>query len=257
MKLKNKAEILYDKTPEAAYWIGFLSADGSFEKRGKIKVGLGIKDKDHLLKLVKFINYTGSIRECEKSIEISFMNKKIKQLMKEYDIKPNKTYNPPIDIPYTDPILRLSYCIGFIDGDGSIKNYTKRKSFFLTIKNHGSWEEMLKIIGKEISNKFTVKINKRSYAVLTMCNTTNLKSLKTMMLSAVVPYMERKWNIINLNYKSRMEDTPEKIIKITNLLGKYKQKDIGKLLNMKDSALSLFIKRHNIKETKGVTGGVE
>lgn len=257
MKRKNKAGILYDKTPEAAYWIGFLSADGSFESRGKIKVGLGIKDKNHLLKLVKFINYIGSIREYENSIEISFMNKKIKQLMNEYDIKPNKTYNPPKDIPYIDSHLRLAYCIGFIDGDGSIRNYNKRKSFFLTIKNHGNWIKMLDKIGKELSQIYTVKLNKDGYSTLTICNTTILKNIKRSMLLLGLPFMERKWNIINLKYKSLMEDTPKKIIKIKELLGKFKQKDIGKLLNMKDSALSNFIKRHNIKEIKGVTGGVE
>lgn len=258
MKQKNKAEILYEKTPESAYWIGFLSADGSFNLKGRIKLGLGIKDKNHLLKLVKFINYTGSIRENNNSIEISFMNKKIKQLMIDYDIKPNKTYNPPIDIPYKDPILRLAYCVGFIDGDGSIKNYSKRESFFLTIKNHGSWEKMLNIIGKEMSDVYTVKINKLGYSILTICNTTKLKNIKEKILLINIPFMERKWNIINLKYKSIQEDTNIKIKEIIKLLNKKEKKgSISKKLNMKPSALSNFIKRHNIKETKGVTGGIE
>lgn len=40
------------------------------------------------------------------------------------------------------------------------------------------------------------------------------------MLKLSIPFMERKWNIINLQYKSRQEDTPKKIKLIKELLNK-------------------------------------
>ena len=60
--------------------------------------------------------------------------------------------------------------------------------------------------------------------------------------------MKRKWEIIDLKYKSREEDTPKKIKIIKEMLThNTSQKEIGKKLKMKPPALSLFITRHNIR----------
>jgi RIO-like serine/threonine protein kinase len=51
-------------TPDAAYWIGFLFADGSIIGRGKsarIQVRLSERDREHLVKLRRFLGSTHTI----------------------------------------------------------------------------------------------------------------------------------------------------------------------------------------------------
>ena len=82
-------------TPEAFYWIGFLLADGSFYDN-RLKLGLSIKDADHLYKFANFINYTGAVDITDKSISIACKDVEAVQRIKEkFDIRDRKTYNPP------------------------------------------------------------------------------------------------------------------------------------------------------------------
>jgi hypothetical protein len=104
------------------------------------------------------------------------------------------------------------------------------------------------LIGKEILDNFTVKINKKGYSILTAGNTTQLKNLKRRMLKLKVPYLKRKWDTIDLTYKSNREDTPYKIKIIKLFLPRGKtQRFIAKKLGVGEKALSIFIKKHNLK----------
>jgi intein-encoded DNA endonuclease-like protein len=51
-------------TPDAAYWIGFLFADGSVTGRGKsarVQARLSERDREHLVKLRRFLGSTHTI----------------------------------------------------------------------------------------------------------------------------------------------------------------------------------------------------
>ena len=145
-------------TPEAFYWVGFLLADGSFyDNRLKLglKLGLSIKDSNHLYKFANFINYTGAIDITDKSISLACKDVGIiKQIKEKFDIKDRKTYNPPKTILKFNIDLTYALLAGFIDGDGSIKNQSKRKDFCLTIKNHSSWESNVTKILKTLESIF-------------------------------------------------------------------------------------------------------
>jgi len=63
-KCKLRHDALDELTPNAAYWIGFLFADGSVGYRGQSgKVGLRVseRDKDHIVKLRAFLGSTHAI----------------------------------------------------------------------------------------------------------------------------------------------------------------------------------------------------
>ena len=198
---------LLEESYEAYYWIGFILADGSIEDN-RLKITLAIKDKEHLEKFAKFINYDGEVVVTSKNqVYIGCKNVEIIPLLcKKFNILSNKTYNPPETISKFD--LDLQYCLlaGFIDGDGCIQNQSNgRKDFSLRIKNHSSWEHILKEFNQLIDNsdKF-VRVKNSGYVELIISNTEILKSFKRKIETYNLPLMSRKWEIINYDYESKL-----------------------------------------------------
>ena len=230
---------LLENTFEAWYWVGFLLADGSFNDN-RLKLTLAIKDKEHLLKFASFIKYTGSLSETDKSVSVSVKDSDlVKKLCNKYEILSQKTYNPPTIL--SNLSKDTLYCIlaGFIDGDGNIRNQNKREDFFLRIKNHSSWEDVLKLFGTLITNKDCVKINNQGYAELTISNTKILQDFKTKILSYNLPLLNRKWDIINMNFVSKYTKAEELRNQVIELLNKgLKQKEIAEICNTSPANVS-------------------
>ena len=240
----NLSNLLLD-TPEAFYWIGFLLADGSFYDN-RLKLGLSIKDADHLYKFANFINYTGAVYITDKSISIACKDVEAVQRIKEkFDIRDRKTYNPPQTILKFDTNLTYALLSGFIDGDGNIKNQSGRKDFCLTIKNHSSWESILKQFNSIITNKNLTRRDSRGYAKLVISNTEDLKKLKIKALDLNLPILARKWNIIDLNYTSRYitaAELREKVIE-AHKTG-MKNKEIAEKFNTSKSNVTRILKTY-------------
>ena len=133
--------ILLEDTPETFYWMGFLLADGHFEEK-RIIVGLSEHDREHLEKFAKYINYTGKLsvrkREPHNSVYLSAMDSEVVvKLREKFDIKSNKTIEPPKTLKWIPDDLFLCLMAGFIDGDGSINESSIR------IKVHSVWFNIL------------------------------------------------------------------------------------------------------------------
>ena len=117
-------------TPEQAYWIGFLSADGyvSNAKGNNKKIGLAlsVKDKTHLEKFKNFISATYPIHEYVSSgfssneyCRIVVSSDKMFDDLCRIGIIENKT--SILDAPKNTPEKLLRYYIlGYFDGDGPI-----------------------------------------------------------------------------------------------------------------------------------------
>ena len=232
---KRKCDLspLLDETPEAYYWVGFLLADGHFEN-GRIKFYLGIKDKDQIKKFANFIKWNGKIGSgiSVKHTEI------VEELCKKFDIKHNKTYEPPKTVLNHNKELLKYLVIGFIDGDGNIEKKYKRKGCFIRIKIHASWENILKEFCEIIEYDSThVKINKQGYAILYISNSATVIKLKKE--SIKIPVLKRKWNKIDENFVSRCISSKilkEKIIKMLN--NNVRNKDISNELKISESYVS-------------------
>ena len=121
-------DIFNNKKEESSYWIGFLLADGSIEKRenrlDKIKIGLGIKDKSHLEKFNNFLGtdykiYTIS-KEPNDIVAISVTSNKLVERLSKFGIVPNKVKkaNP-------QNINNNHFWRGVVDGDGYLSEYSK------------------------------------------------------------------------------------------------------------------------------------
>jgi len=255
-------KILLEDTNETYYWIGFIMADGHIHNSRRLKICLSIKDREQLDKFKKFIDYSEDLtirnNKGHYNISISVMDTKyLKMLCDKFDIKHNKTYNQCDIKKIKNDKLLLSLMIGFIDGDGSIKNQTGRKDFRLNIKCHKSWKENLEYILNTIIRitgvdcKTVVKHTKcRRYSLINVTNSTALKKLKQEMLKLKIPYMKRKWDIIDENYETfyeRKQKHFKQFLEIFKNNPKMKVKDLAETMNLSEECIYGY-KRQNKKE---------
>lgn len=200
--------ILLEDNNQTYYWIGFLMADGHFSKSGDLQVNLAKKDMSHLIKLAKFINHKKEL----KNPRLSIKDKEVIQSLKnKFDIKSNKTYNPCNVKGIVDEELLFSLIIGFIDGDGSIKQSKGRTGMY--IKCHNSWLRNLQFFSdflcKDEEKKYTAVTNKDGLAVTWITDLIILKNIKRRAIDLNLPVLNRKWKNIDLNKKTKKELSAE------------------------------------------------
>jgi hypothetical protein len=213
VRVGNTATLL-EETLEAYYWMGFLLADGTFDKNGRLSLTLSEKDKDQAYKFASFIemkkenvraytrktNYSSSSTHYQVSSMVGYYGQQIRE---KFDLKLNKTENPPdlskiLNNTTKDNFLAL--IIGFIDGDGSIIYSNKKVNTNIKIEIHSSWLLNLSLIEKVIYSYFlevgpnSSKINRNGYASLYISRTSIVKKLKE--FSKNLPRLERKWQKI-------------------------------------------------------------
>lgn len=139
-------ETIFEKcdSPEKAYWIGFIMADGcvSISHRGEYLLVIRLKngDKNHLEKFRQFLSVnipikerwiTGGNAKPRKDASISISRKKIVDSLKQYGIVPRKTGKEQIkNIPqeYHSDFIR-----GYFDGDGCLLRAKKTGQLSLQI----------------------------------------------------------------------------------------------------------------------------
>lgn len=247
---QSNLEILLDTNSyESLYWIGFIMADGTILNNNRLKITLATKDANHLIKFQNYCNIE-KITIDEIKCSVNAMDKEIVPKIAElFDLKKQKTYNPP-SLDMFKKLTKeqiLSIIIGFIDGDGNIKNQYKRKDWSITIKNHKTWLPILSYFSEVINGKNIAIINNKGYAKVTFSNTEQTKSLKKFAIKHKLPLLERKWNIIDLNYKGQYEIRNEKYKLINNLVQEGKKvKEINAITNISIENIYQIIRECNI-----------
>ena len=226
------------------YWIGFILADGHISQLYRLYLTLSVKDTEHLKKINEYIKINNTIRICKKptgdTIGFTCQDKFwISKIVQKFDIHHNKTYNPPKYIP-EDNFLFLSMLIGFIDGDGYIRYQYKRKDCLSVIKLHSSWLPWLKLVKNKLHSigfKITQpRINNSGYAELHIIGTHILVYMKIFAIENKLPFLNRKWDIVDVKYISRYIKSFLMMQKVKHILIKnpnIKPKDIAKQLNAK------------------------
>lgn len=118
-------------TPQMAYWVGFIVADGSISKRDKhlLRISQASIDEYMLERFKNDLKFTGPIRRGTNTLSngktypfsvVSINNEKIVQDLKNMGIVSNKTY---IDFNYLEKIplkYRKYFIVGLFDGDGTV-----------------------------------------------------------------------------------------------------------------------------------------
>lgn len=203
--------ILLNGSLVSSYWLGFICADGHLTDT-TLFLEISEKDKEHLLKLGMYINFkesslynrtrtifTGSYSMC--SLIVSH-KKVIDQLKIRYNITQRKTKNP-ISLVSLNDLQKLSFFIGFIDGDGCISN---QNNPMLSLEIDASWftilqqfEQLLNKLNFNAEAKALLYTRKDTGQVLSRFQTRNkttLKQLKYFAEKTNLPIMRRKWDNI-------------------------------------------------------------
>lgn len=182
----------------SSYWAGFFSADGYInDKRytNELSCMLSIKDKKHLEKFKKEINFDGPILlgNCNgfPMCSITLRSNKLCQDLKDnFNIIPRKSLK--LKFPrFNFNENRYSFIIGYIDGDGSIFKVKKKlrftilgtKSFLKTIVRHLRF----------ICNKTKYSLYKKNNIYDLTFSSYNAEEVYEYLDTYDVPKLKRKW----------------------------------------------------------------
>lgn len=158
-------------------------------------------------------------------------------LRKTFNIVNAKTYNPPTLDNIPEEFLFCLF-IGFIDGDGNIRKQTDRQDSKIMIKCHKSWEDVLALFNKN------VKETKDGYVYITFTKTSDVRGFKQRALDLSLPILERKWDVIDLNYRSKYEIASEWHGQALKLFNKgYRVCQIAKEMSKNYSTVFMFLKK--------------
>ena len=234
-RVADLSKLLEDKLI-SYYWIGFLLADGCFSDN-RLRFVLKKDDLIQVHKFGEFISYTGSYGSSNISESVACKDSVIvPKIMLKFGIVDNKTYNPPTRLNVIQEDYLYCLLAGFIDGDGNITNQNKRKDFMLRIKVHSSWLPILNIFSLLICKEERAIINNQGYAQLVITNTKTLQIFKARILQYNLPLLERKWNIIDMNFVSAYTTAENLRNKVIELIKQgIKQKDIAIQCNTSQS----------------------
>jgi len=165
---------------ESAYWLGFITADGSISNKSKaLSVSIKQSDRMHLEKLSKFVNFTGLIYEyvhtsTGKSFTQCYLNLVSLPLinrMNDFGIAPRKSYTDINQLQYIPDEYKYAFLLGNLDGDGYIRIRSRNRGQF-------SWlgqKELIAAIGSWFStNDINCKIHKRADCNLYTCTVYNM-----------------------------------------------------------------------------------
>lgn len=112
----------------AAYWLGFIYADGCVSKTF-LQVRLSVKDEDHLLRLRDFLKSDSPIRYYEKSgysqtksAQLTVFGRHLSNRLRELGILAGRPDHAPT-VKQVDPDVMSHFLRGFLDGDGAITKH--------------------------------------------------------------------------------------------------------------------------------------
>ena len=253
-RVKSDLSRLMNDDPVSYYWIGFLLADGHFYDNVRLVLMLSEKDSGHLEKFSRYVmcDWDGlkkTIFSCQDKVIVP-------KITRKFGISNRKTY-VPCEIDWIrDDDLFLSLVVGFIDGDGCITRLTDRRDCNIRIKCHSSWIDNFQIMSDRICKMAGVKpskakINSQGYAIIAWCSNVVLSYLKNRGELLCLPMMDRKWSKIE-HFVGKRERSKSNLEEMKRLIvSGCRNRDIARKLGLADSAVSLAIKRNNLREKKG------
>jgi len=136
--------------PVSAYWLGFIAADGTLNRRDNgLKIGLNKSDDVHLKKFINAIGFKGKIHyvKSNNSASVEVYSKDIIKTLLSYGITSNKSLT--IREVKTPDHLMSHFIRGVYDGDGSISGYRRTHLQFMIAGNRPFMEQIQEILIKE------------------------------------------------------------------------------------------------------------
>lgn len=247
-------ETVFDSidTPDKAYWLGFIMADGSVSG-GTFRLGLSRKDREQVVKLQRFLGSTHPVVDyiTSNGYEATRLDIGIKYFTESLNrngIIVGKTNSP--SIPNTVPAHLYSHFVrGLFDGDGGMYVSETQPSRHSRVHLYGEKEFMSNvndIISTEcgISPSRLHAINKsEKFKAVHWFGRRNIKAVHRWLYLDATTYMQRKYNNFLRFFElveSRRTLDIEEIRAIKDMLasGNYTQTEISTLFNTSQSNVS-------------------
>jgi transposase len=164
-------------SPEAAYWVGFLFADGSVGRKrrsGPISVRLSERDSKHLVKLQEFLNSSHTISiapagnyggySSKPSMHLMFTSERLTQQLLSLG-----RYEGPI----SDLLIQSrDFWRGVVDGDGSLGILETGYAYFGVVGSRRLLEAFMSFLkSNELGARMTIRADKTIFQVATAGHT--------------------------------------------------------------------------------------
>lgn len=195
---------LLSDDPVAAYWMGFIFADGSLSE-WRLKIKIAVKDTEHLQTLAVWLG-SGIHTTFERGESVVSLAKQdrtaVPAIRERFDLRPRKTYAPPARLPYDDETLLRCWLVGYIDGDGMVRRQTGRRNALLTTVAHLTWEPLLTAVSEKLGFGLIRHrvVRGRTYVALTCHRHNEIVALRQFARTQGLPVLERKWSQVDETY---------------------------------------------------------
>jgi transposase-like protein len=173
LKCQIRHDVFDDLTPDAAYWIGFIFADGSVdrgERSGRISVRVSDRDRNQLLKLRTFLGSTHTIGTApagnfggyrsQPSVRLSVQSVQLARRLLSLG-----RYEGPVD----DLLIQSrDFWRGVVDGDGSLGVLATGYAYFELVGSRRLLEACMSFLkSNELSAKMTIRADKAIFQIST------------------------------------------------------------------------------------------
>ena len=193
-------------TEEKAYWLGFIFADGTISSsplrenaktQYQFELSLSSKDKEHLEKFAKFINYKKSIYCDETRCRLSVYSKHLWNVLNCNGCTPNKSLTlkfPKIEL-FSNKYLIIHFIRGYVDGDGCL-TYSNKEHTIPSFNVLGTSEFLENIQSYlEINVKLSI-LHSKSQSITKFFTLSGEKAFKVCykLYNNSTIYLDRKYN---------------------------------------------------------------
>ena len=157
-------------SPESAYWIGFLMADGCIQHpewgMPTVKLSLQIRDKDHLEKFKRFLKATYPIHDIKAGMQsvLQIGSSEIASDLSKYGVVPRKAANAKV-IGLEDD---RDFWRGEVDGDGCLGVLGPRRIPYLELAGSKWMMEQFKAFVQKIVPQNRTNVLKRPGSTCTL-----------------------------------------------------------------------------------------